>query len=133
VRRALDRDAALLVYPGGDHENYRPSWQSGKIGFGARTGFIALAVEHDVPVVPVLALGGQEAVLFFGCGRRPARGLQLDRLLRLEVLPLAIGLPFGLTMLDLPRAHPAAHRLVTGASQDSLSTLSRKRPFPVIG
>src|SRR5215216_3160847 len=29
--RALDRDAALLVYPGGDHETYRPSWESAKI------------------------------------------------------------------------------------------------------
>ena len=28
MRRALDRDAALLVYPGGDHETYRPSWES---------------------------------------------------------------------------------------------------------
>ena len=26
MQQALDRDAALLVYPGGDHETYRPSW-----------------------------------------------------------------------------------------------------------
>ena len=84
---------------------------------------------------------------------------EMDRLLRLKVLPLAIGPPFGLTVLDLPgriplpskitirvldpidlRAHldpdPDPHegyRLVTDAMQDSLSALSRKRRFPVIG
>jgi 1-acyl-sn-glycerol-3-phosphate acyltransferase len=159
MRRALDRDAALLVYPGGDHETYRPSWQSGEIGFGGRTGFIELAIEHKVPVVPVVAIGGQETALFLGRGRRLASALQLGRLLRLKVLPLAIGPPFGLTVLDLPgrvplpskitirvlkpidlRAHlgldPDPHdgyRLVTDAMQDSLSALSRRRRFPVIG
>src|ERR1700676_3609741 len=32
MRRALLRDAALLVYPGGDHETYRPSWESSEVG-----------------------------------------------------------------------------------------------------
>src|SRR5215213_9456348 len=27
MRRALERGAALLVYPGGDHETYRPTWE----------------------------------------------------------------------------------------------------------
>ena len=159
MRRALDRDAALLVYPGGDHETYRPSWQSDEIGFGGRTGFVKLALEHDIPVVPVVALGGQETALFLGRGRRVASALQLDRLLRLKVLPLAIGPPFGLTVLDLPgriplpskitirvldpidlRArlgpavdHDEGYRLVTGVMQDSLSALGRKRRFPVLG
>jgi 1-acyl-sn-glycerol-3-phosphate acyltransferase len=159
MRRALDRDAALLVYPGGDHETYRPSWQSGEIGFGGRIGFVELALEHDIPVVPVVALGGQETALFLGRGRRLASVLQLNRLLRLKVLPLAIGPPFGLTVLDLPGRIPLpskitirvlepidlraqlgpdpdphdGYRLVTDAMQDSLSALSRKRRFPVIG
>ena len=159
MRRALDSDAALLVYPGGDHETYRPSWQSGEIGFDGRTGFVELAIEHGIPVVPVVALGGQETALFLGRGRRLASGLQLDRLLRLKVLPIAIGPPFGLTVLDLPGRIPLpskitirvldpidlrarlgpdpdpheAYRLVTDAMQDCLSALSRRRRFPVIG
>ena len=48
LKRALDRDAALLVYPGGDHETYRPSWESSEIGFAGRTGFVELALEHDL-------------------------------------------------------------------------------------
>ena len=37
MARALERDAALLVYPGGDHETYRPSWESAEIDFAGRT------------------------------------------------------------------------------------------------
>src|SRR3954454_8817862 len=60
MRRALDRDAALLVYPGGDEESFRPSWETSKVTFAGRTGSARLALEHDVPVVPIVALGGQE-------------------------------------------------------------------------
>ncbi len=159
MRRALDRDAALLVYPGGDHETYRPSWESGEIGFAGRTGFVELALEHNIPIVPVVAIGGQETALFLGRGRRLASALQLNRLLRLKVLPLALGPPFGITVLDLPGRIPLpskitirvlspihlrdrlgpdpdpddGYRLVTSSMQRSLTALSRDRRFPVIG
>src|SRR4051795_9822497 len=32
--KALSSGAALLVYPGGDYEVHRPSWESGKVDFG---------------------------------------------------------------------------------------------------
>src|ERR1039458_6353052 len=38
MRRALARDAALLVYPGGDHETYRASWHSAEIDFAQERG-----------------------------------------------------------------------------------------------
>jgi 1-acyl-sn-glycerol-3-phosphate acyltransferase len=159
LKRALDRDAALLVYPGGDHETYRPSWESSEIGFAGRTGFVELALEHDIPVVPVVAIGGQETALFLGRGRRLASALQLNRRLRLKVLPLAIGPPFGVTVLDLPGRIPLpskitirvlrpidlrdrlggdpdpeeGSRLVTSTMQQSLTALGRSRRFPVIG
>jgi 1-acyl-sn-glycerol-3-phosphate acyltransferase len=159
MKRALDRDAALLVYPGGDHEAYRPSWQSGEIGFDGRTGFVKLALEHDLPIVPVVSIGGQETALFLGRGRRLASALRLDRLLRLKVLPVAIGPPFGITVLDLPGRLPLpskitirvlgpidlraqlgpdpdldeGYRLVTQTMQRSLTALRRDRRFPIIG
>jgi 1-acyl-sn-glycerol-3-phosphate acyltransferase len=159
MKRALGRDAALLVYPGGDDETYRPSWESEEIGFAGRTGFVELALQLNIPIVPVVAIGGQETALFLGRGRRLASALQLNRLLRLKVLPLAIGPPFGLTVLDLPGRIPLpskitirvlspidlhdrlgpdpdpakAYRLVTGTMQQSLTALGRKRRFPVIG
>ena len=157
--RALERDAALLVYPGGDHETYRPSWESAEIDFAGRTGFLKLAIEHDVPIVPVVAIGGQETALFLGRGRRFARLLRLDTMLRLKVLPAQLGPPFGVTVLDLPgriplpakitvRALPkidvkkrlgakpdieAAYELVTGKMQKALHDLDEERSLPVIG
>src|SRR4051794_3612320 len=84
MRKALDRGAALLVYPGGDHETYRPSWESDKVDFDGRAGLVRLAAEADVPIVPVVAIGGQETALFLGQGERASRALGLDKLLRLK-------------------------------------------------
>jgi 1-acyl-sn-glycerol-3-phosphate acyltransferase len=157
--KALERDAALLVYPGGDHETYRPSWQSAKIDLAGRTGFARLAIEHNVPIVPVVAIGGQETALFLGQGRDLARRLRLDKLFRLKVLPAQIAPPFGFTILDLParvplpskivvRALPAidlkkrlgsdpdpdeAYEVVTGTMQRALDKLSDERTIPVVG
>jgi 1-acyl-sn-glycerol-3-phosphate acyltransferase len=159
MKRALDRDAALLVYPGGDHETYRPTWESAEIDFAQRTGFIKLALEHQVPVVPVVAIGGQETGLFLGQGRRLAKALSLDRLGRLKVLPAVIGPPFGLTVMDLPMRVPIPAKisiqvlepidlrselgtrpdvdegyvLVTSTMQRTLTELADQRTLPVIG
>src|SRR5687767_5693561 len=81
MRAALGRDAALLVYPGGDHETYRPTWQQDRIDFAGRTGFIKLSLELGTPIVPVVAIGGQETALFLGQGQRISRLLGLDRAL----------------------------------------------------
>jgi 1-acyl-sn-glycerol-3-phosphate acyltransferase len=159
MARALRSNAALLVYPGGDHETYRPSWESDRIDFAGRTGFVELALEHRVPVVPVVAIGGQETALFLGQGRRFARALGLDRRARLKVVPAAIGPPFGLTVLDLPGRIPLpakisirilkpidlrdrlgsrpdpedGYRLVTSTMQRTLTRLSNERWLPVVG
>src|SRR3954451_23033129 len=106
MKRALDLGAALLVYPGGDWETYRPSWESAKIDFAGRKGFARLALEYDVPIVPVVSIGGQETALFLGQGRRLSKALQLDKTMRLKVLPPVLGPPFGATILDLPLRVP---------------------------
>src|SRR5919202_3820958 len=101
ARRALDSGAALLVYPGGDYEVHRPSWESAKVDFGGRMGFIRIALERGVPIVPVVSLGGQETALFLSRGERLARLLRLDRLFRLKVLPISLALPWGLNIGDM--------------------------------
>src|SRR5437588_5408490 len=159
MRRALDRGAALLVYPGGGLETFRPSWQTSDIRFDGRMGFVKLALERGVPIVPIVALGGQETALFLGRGRRVARALSLDRLARLKVLPPALGPPFGLTILDFPLRIPLpakirvrvmppidlrsslgrqpdvedGYKLVTSRMQRTLTRLATKRPVPVVG
>src|ERR687886_1541776 len=42
ARRALRSGAAVLVYPGGDWEVHRPSWERNRVDFGSRKGFIRL-------------------------------------------------------------------------------------------
>jgi 1-acyl-sn-glycerol-3-phosphate acyltransferase len=159
MERALRSGAALLVYPGGDHETYRPTWESDRIDFAGRSGFARLAARFEVPIVPVVAIGGQETALFLGQGRRAARALRLDKLLRLKVLPPVLGPPFGVTILDLPARFPLpakitirvlrpvdlrdrlgaepdpdeAYRLVTGTMQRSLTQLGNHRKVPVVG
>src|SRR5438477_5305221 len=100
ARTALASGAALLVYPGGDYEVHRPVWEANRVDFGGRKGFLRLALEHDVPVVPVVAIGGQETALFLSRGERLARLLALDRLLRLKVLPISISLPWIINIGD---------------------------------
>ena len=158
MAKALERDAALLVYPGGDDETFRPSWESGTIEFAGRTGFVKLALAHNVPIVPIVAIGGQETGLFLGRGRRVARALKLERL-RLKVMPAVVGPPFGLSILDMPARVPlpakisirvlkpidlrarlgadadvdAGYRLVTSTMQRMLTRLSNERTLPVVG
>jgi 1-acyl-sn-glycerol-3-phosphate acyltransferase len=72
ARRALRTGAAVLVYPGGDYDVFRPSWHGGRIDFGERRGFIRLALDEDVPIVPVVSIGGQETALFLSRGERLA-------------------------------------------------------------
>src|SRR5690242_7929853 len=83
ARSALRSGAAVLVYPGGDYEVHRPSWERHRVDFGGRKGFIRLALEEDVPIVPVVAAGGQETALFLSRGEHLAKLLGLDRLFRL--------------------------------------------------
>lgn len=157
--RALDRGAALLVYPGGDWETYRPSWESSQIDFAGRKGFARLALEHDVPIVPVVSIGGQETALFLGQGRRLSKALRLDKTLRIKVFPPVLGPPFGATILDLPLRIPLpakitisvgqpinlrerlgpnadpreAYELVTTNMQRTLTRLGHERTAPVVG
>src|SRR5262249_37589248 len=77
ARLALESGAALLVYPGGDYEVHRPSWESNRVDFDGRKGFIRQALEHDVPIVPVVSIGGQETALFLSRGERLSRTLRL--------------------------------------------------------
>ena len=76
---ALDAGAMVTVFPGGDYEVYRPSWESAKVDFGGRKGFIRLALEAGVPIVPMVTIGGQETALFLSRGEWLARCCALDQ------------------------------------------------------
>jgi 1-acyl-sn-glycerol-3-phosphate acyltransferase len=154
AQRALDVGAALLVYPGGDYEVHRPSWDSAKVDFGGRRGFIRLAKERKVPLVPVVAIGGQETALFLSRGERLAKLLGLDRMFRLKVLPISLALPWGLNVGDMLGHIPLpakitiqvlepidvsrmdvdkAYDRVMREMQTALTGLAEERSLPVLG
>jgi 1-acyl-sn-glycerol-3-phosphate acyltransferase len=159
AEKALRSGAAVLVYPGGDHEVHRPTWESGRVDFGGRKGFVRLALEHDVPIVPVVSIGGQETALFLSRGESLSRLLGLDRLLRLKVLPISLALPWGVNVGDflghlplpakvtieaLPPVHlrdefgpepdvDEAYEHVVRLMQETLDALAAERRLPVLG
>jgi 1-acyl-sn-glycerol-3-phosphate acyltransferase len=126
---AFERDAAVLVYPGGDWETHRPSWQSGRIDFAGRKGFVQLALDADVPIVPLVSLGGQETALFLTRGERLAEVFQLDRLFRLKVLPISIAIPWGLNVGDMMLHWPAPAK-ITIEAMDPIDLRERFGPEP---
>lgn len=95
--RALGRGNLVLVYPGSDIETFRPWGERHRIELAGRTGFIALALREQVPVIPVVAAGTHEQWIVLTRGDRVAKALRTGRYLRTKVLPWALALPFGLT------------------------------------
>ena len=159
AKAAFRRGAALLVYPGGDYETFRPSWEGDQVQFAGRQGFVRLALSEGVPIIPVVAIGGQETALFVARGRGVAEALGLDRRLRLKVFPVSLGPPLGVNILDLPGRLPLPAKVtievlppidlterfgaepepdevyddVTGEMQRTLDRLADERTAPVIG
>ena len=115
ANRALDSGAALLVYPGGDYEVHRPSWEAGRVDFNRRKGFIRLALQKDVPIVPIVSAGGQETALFLSRGEGLAKLLRLDKTFRLKVLPLSLALPWGLNVGDMLGHFPLPAKITVQA------------------
>lgn len=154
----LRRGAATIVFPGGDHEVFRPSWQGTTVDFAGRRGYVRTALEAGVPIVPIVSLGGQEQYFVLGRGERLAKLLRLDKAIRLKHVPITFGFPFGLS-IGIPPNLPLPTKIVTqvlepidiraefgdepdidavdaeirSRMQAALDELARKRRFPVLG
>ena len=157
---ALARGACVLVYPGGDREACRPWTQRNEVDFDGRTGFVRLALQCGVPVIPVAAHGGHHAVVVLARGERLARVAGLGTL-RINVFPLLAGPPFGVTSILAPppplpahltveflpaldwtgygpgaaddmRIVSACYEDITGRLQAALDRLSTEYPHPVL-
>jgi 1-acyl-sn-glycerol-3-phosphate acyltransferase len=159
ARKALESGAALLVYPGGDYEVHRPSWHRNQIDFDGRKGFIRLALQQNVPIVPVVSIGGQETALFLSRGEGLAKLFALDRLFRLKVLPISLALPWVINVGDMLGHIPLPAKITIETlppidlraefgpdpdvdeiydhlmrlMQETLDALAAERRFPVIG
>lgn len=96
ARRVLEEGGSVLVYPGGDLDAYRRFDRRDQVVFGARTGFVKIAREARVPIVPIVASGAHRSAIIFHEGAWLARTLGLTRWSRLQRFPLALALPWGL-------------------------------------
>ncbi len=159
AHQVLSSGGVLLVYPGGDYEVHRPTLDRNKVDFDGRQGFLQLALDENVPIVPIVSVGGQETALFLSRGEWLAKLLRLDRLARLKVLPISVAPPWGLNVgdflghlplpakitidvlepIDLHAAYGAepdldqAYADVVARMQDALDALAAERRFPVLG
>ncbi len=150
---ALRRGYAVQVYPGGDHDACRSFRRRNEIVFAGRKGYVALAQEAGVPIVPVVCVGGHEALVILWDGVALARKLGLPKRLRLQALPLSLSVPWGMWLGPLPGYLPLPTKIsvrvlppipaegdvdevdarVRAALQSAADDLARARRFPWIG
>ena len=98
AREAYENGHHVVVLPGGDLDAAKAWEDRNRIVFGGRAGFARLAVEFDVPVVPIVTAGAGESLFVLSSGERLARALRLDKILRVKALPLSVSLPWGVNL-----------------------------------
>jgi 1-acyl-sn-glycerol-3-phosphate acyltransferase len=95
---AFAEGRSVVVFPGGDLDAAKSFSDRNQIVFGGRSGFARLAIEQDVPIVPIVTAGAGESLLVLSDGERLARALKLDKLLRIKALPISLSFPWGLNV-----------------------------------
>ncbi len=117
ARRVFERGQKVMVYPGGDEDDLRPFRHRHRIVFGGRTGYIRLALRAGVPIVPIVSAGSHGTLIILDNLPWLARGLRLDKHLRLKVLPLTLSIPWGLTLGPIPAFVPLPVRILIEAME----------------
>ena len=156
---AAGRDVAL--WPGGEIDSLRPWVKRDEAVLAGRTGFIRMAIQAGVPIVPIATVGGPDSMPVLFSGKRLARALQLDKVARLKMFPVALQAPWGLSPAMLPEIplptkirtafqDPVTfhvdpdrasdddyvnrkYREVRRSIQSGMDRLARRRTFPVFG
>jgi 1-acyl-sn-glycerol-3-phosphate acyltransferase len=77
----------VTVYPAGDRDNAKPFWERNEIDFFGHTGYVTLALNAGVPIVPVVGVGGGESVFTLTSGSRIAEWTGLKKYLKIHTWP----------------------------------------------
>ncbi len=161
ITAALAAGHDVALWPGGEVDSLRPWTDRDKAVLGGRTGFIKLAIRSGVPIVPIATVGGADSMPVLVRGRRLARWMQLDKVARLKMFPIAISVPWGIGPAMLPeiplptkirtafldpitldsnpdRANDdeyvqAKYDEVRASIQAGMDALARRRRFPLFG
>jgi 1-acyl-sn-glycerol-3-phosphate acyltransferase len=161
IAAALAAGHDVALWPGGERDSLRPWTQRDEAILAGRRGFVRLAIRSGVPIVPISTVGGPDSMPVIARGMRLAKLLQLDRIARLKMFPIAIQAPWGISPAllpeiplptkirtafqpaieldtDLERAEDedyvgAKYDEVCGAIQHGIDTLARRRRLPLFG
>jgi 1-acyl-sn-glycerol-3-phosphate acyltransferase len=102
IATALAANRDVAIWPGGEVDSLRPWTDRDKAVLGGRAGFVKTALKAGVPIVPISTVGGPDAMPVLFSGRKLARALQLDKLARLKMFPVALSAPWGINLALLP-------------------------------
>lgn len=104
---ALEKNASLLIYPGGAQDLFRPHRERDRINFAGRKGFIKLALKKKIPIIPIISKGAHDTLIvlddFYDLVKQ-LHQLGMPWLLDVdpEVFPVYLGLPWGIGIGPLP-------------------------------
>jgi 1-acyl-sn-glycerol-3-phosphate acyltransferase len=104
---ALQKDAAVLVYPGGAEDVFRPYHQRHQIQLAGRKGFIKVALRENAPIVPVVSIGAHDGLIVLTdlypiLAQLHERGMPWLFGIDPNVFPIYLGLPWGIAFGPLP-------------------------------
>src|SRR4051794_34618657 len=161
IASALEAGHDVALWPGGEIDSLRPWTDRDRAVLAGRKGFVRMAITAGVPIVPIATVGGPDSMPVLARGRRLAKALQLDKVARLKMFPIAISAPWGIAPAMLPElplptkirtafqppvelSHDPAkaedddyverkYEEVRASIQAGMDTLARRRTFPVFG
>ncbi len=104
---AFEKGASVFVYPGGAQDVFRPHHNRDRIHLAGRKGFIKLALQQEVPIVPVISKGAHDTLIVLGDFYEQVRQLHQWGMPWLfgvdpEVFPIYLGLPWIIGIGPLP-------------------------------
>ena len=103
----LEAGDSLLVYPGGGQDAFRPHHLRGRICLEGRTGFLRLAIWYGLPIIPLISWGSHDTLYVledFYAAFSTLHKWGMPWLFGHDpvVMPLYLGLPWGLALGPLP-------------------------------
>lgn len=104
---AINAGHDVMLWPGGVDDAARVWTKRDTAILGGRTGFIRLAKQLGIPIVPVATVGGHDTLFVLSEGRGLAKFInttfpKIKKMIRTDVIPITLSFPLGVTLHVLP-------------------------------
>lgn len=104
---ALERNAAVLIYPGGMQDVFRLHALRNTVCFFSQKGFIKLALMQEAPIIPVISHGAHDTLIVLANVYPQIKqlhewGMPWPFGIDPGTFPIYLGLPWGLAIGPLP-------------------------------